>query len=476
MFRTSRSSLTLAGLGIAIVVGGVACGPPASFVPPVVTEVAPERPLPNITPRAVHTPTPIRTASPTPMPTATWTPAPTLTPSPTVTEPPLVAPTQEPTATPNLAPDPTATETRRPTQTPVPSQAEQPAPTATAAVTSVPTATEIALPVEVPPEAVLGRIAFVTSDGRLWTMNPDGTSIRHVASNAYLDSSPVWSPDGTMLAYQESKIVGSVPRLTWRIVDLEDERFPKFLAKIETTGDLSWSPDNKRVLYSLPFDGIYSLELRSKESKRILESIPDTVDKSPQLSPRDNRLLFVHFERGVEYYVGMVKPFDEDSETYSYGMSFKAGKDSEIGLLDTGATLRNGQSFRFQWRPDGKSFVYGTESGADAKGRVLLYDDRISELADDVIAPVEDNTDLSNRGDRVLYASPAGIAVVDVAGFGELLGSGEPNQTRPRWSPDDRFIAFLSDGRIYLIRADGSGQVQVPGAEGVVSFEWSDGS
>ena len=307
-------------------------------------------------------------------------------------------------------------------------------------------------------------------------MKPDGTSMKSVASNAYLDGSLVWSPDGIRLAYQESKIVGSAPRLAWRVVELEEKSAPRFLTRIETTEDLSWSPDGDRVLYSIPFDGIYSLALRSKKSEKILDSVADTVDKSPMLSPRDNRLLFVHFERGVDYYIGMVKPFREDDDTYEYGGNFVAGTDRDIALLDSGATLRSGQPFRFQWRPDGKSFVYGTESNDDAVGRVFLYDDGVKELTDDVNAPVEDNADLSNSGDRIVYASPEGIAIVDVAGSRKLLTSGESKRSRPRWSPDDRFVAFLADERIFLVQADGSGLVQVPGAEGVVSFDWSDGS
>ena len=67
----------------------------------------------------------------------------------------------------------------------------------------------------------MGSIAFVTDDARLWTMKPDGTSMQNIASNAYLKGSLVWSPDGIKLAYQESKIVGSAPRLAWRIVELK---------------------------------------------------------------------------------------------------------------------------------------------------------------------------------------------------------------------------------------------------------------
>ena len=105
-----------------------------------------------------------------------------------------------------------------------------------------------------------------------------------------------------------------------------------------------------------------------------------------------------------------------------------------------------------------------------------MYVDGVKELAADLNAPVEHNTDLSKRGDRIVYASLEGIAIVDVAGSRELLTFGESEQSSPRWSPDDRFVAFLADGRIFLVQADGSGLVQIPGAEGVVSFDWSDGS
>ena len=71
MFRTSRSSLSLAGLGIAVGFVGLACGPTAPFVPPIVTVVSLERQTPTETPEAVDTPIPTRTASRTPLPSGT---------------------------------------------------------------------------------------------------------------------------------------------------------------------------------------------------------------------------------------------------------------------------------------------------------------------------------------------------------------------------------------------------------------------
>ena len=56
------------------------------------------------------------------------------------------------------------------------------------------------------------KIAFTGSLGSLghnnsqiYTMNADGTGVTRIASNSYEDYYPVWSPDGTKIAFRSGR-------------------------------------------------------------------------------------------------------------------------------------------------------------------------------------------------------------------------------------------------------------------------------
>src|SRR5262245_2347806 len=67
--------------------------------------------------------------------------------------------------------------------------------------------------------------------------------------------------------------------------------------------------------------------------------------------------------------------------------------------------------------------------------------------------------------------------VVDLDGRARQLTSGPGGDRAPRWAPDGRTIAFLSDraggDAIWTIGADGGSAERVAATAGASAFEWS---
>ena len=80
----------------------------------------------------------------------------------------------------------------------------------------------------------------------LWVINADGTEHRALTTGNRMDGSPMWSPDGTRLAYVSD--VDGKPQIYVRWMDsgqtarLTDSSFPP--------GGIFWSPDGKFISYS----------------------------------------------------------------------------------------------------------------------------------------------------------------------------------------------------------------------------------
>jgi hypothetical protein len=362
---------------------------------------------------------------------------------PTMTAIPL--PTRTPTkvadiAATSLAATASPTETPVPTATPSPEATATlpPQPTLTPTATTMPTASATATATARPkvskpqpkPTALpefSGKLVFQTTiGGNFYTINADGTALTRITDGV----DPVWSPappgggtGGQQIAFTRWRD----PRGVWvvnadgsgerRVFDWSEARWP------------SWSPDGSRILFSREHGG------RTEEKKRCFWGFCFTLGPHP------------HWKLGV------IRLADGD---------FREPPCSEYSLAPawSPAPLEGGTN--------GTRIVY-----ADVQGlRIQSEDGTVSYLV------TQDSRDTSPAwspdGHRLAFVRRQHdhweIYAVDADGRNLTRLTDTParpdgapgNSAAPAWSPDGKYIAFLTDRtgkwEIWVMKAGGSGQ------------------
>ena len=97
-----------------------------------------------------------------------------------------------------------------------------------------------------------GLVAFALA-GDIYVANADGTGRRQLTSGPNTDINPVWSPDGTAVAYKSR-----LPDLSWGLMVMgADGAHPVTLAGgLTQFGGIAWSPDSRRIAYGAHITGL----------------------------------------------------------------------------------------------------------------------------------------------------------------------------------------------------------------------------
>ncbi|HEX9024508.1 MAG TPA: Tol-Pal system beta propeller repeat protein TolB [Geobacteraceae bacterium] len=263
--------------------------------------------------------------------------------------------------------------------------------------------------------AFSGKIAFVsrrTGNKEIYLMDYDGYNVQRLTANHSINLNPCFSPKDKEIIYTSYK--KGNPDLYRR------ELYNGAEARISSRRGLNiggaWSPDGARIALAMSVHGNAQIYVIDKNGRLLARLTHDgAIDISPSWSPDGSHIAFVSDREGGP----------------------------QIFIMDA----------------DGKNAHRLTFSGN--------YN----------VSP-----SWSPRGDRILYCrrekGSFQIYSINPGGSDDTQLTSEGRNEHPRWSPDGRYVAFNSTRggveAIYVMRADGSGQVRVSRSNGVDSQpSWS---
>lgn len=244
----------------------------------------------------------------------------------------------------------------------------------------------------------------------LWIINRDGSGHQKLTNRTKDESNPLWSPDGSRIAFTSSdEVHGSEIFIHWvesgvttRISQLE--RSPR---------GLSWSPDGKTLAFSM----------HVPEPNPVLVTPPKKPDGAKWADPPRVTKRLNYEQDGVGYL--------EPGYSHLFVINAEGGKVWQVTSGDYH------HSSRPEWTPDGEYLIFSANRRADWE-----HNFRNSEL----------------------YSVSMSSGEIT-----ELTDRPGPNHT-PKVSPDGSIIAYLGyedrvqtfqNTNIYLMNRDGSGKRKV---------------
>jgi tricorn protease len=270
-----------------------------------------------------------------------------------------------------------------------------------------------------------------SSNDDIWVAKFDGTGHRRVTTFDGQDGSPMWSPDGRRVLYVSEQFgVANVVA-----VDVTPTGFGSPVAITRHTDDsvrrARISRNGEWIVYECGCD-LWLISTRGGSSRRIaIEARAD--DKS-------NPERVTTFSRGITSYAP--SPDERHAAIIVHGELFIVPLPG--GGKATRVTDHPAYDHAPVWAPDGKAVLFASDRGGQEDFYLAQSDDPESpEMAKATRFKVKA---LTNSSDSKSGAS---------------------------YSPDGKRIAFLKNGQLWTMLADGSGAKAVVSERQVFDYEWS---
>ncbi len=270
------------------------------------------------------------------------------------------------------------------------------------------------------------KIVAIRADGRRMR------TLARVATNHL-----IWSPDGRHIAFDELADVFTAES-SLQVMDADGTHPRQLVPKQDGDSYVAdWSPDSKRVLYSLADPGgehmprgLWTVRIDGRGKRRL--AMPAGAGAATW-SPDGSTIVFVTGDTA------------EDSSVYLFDV--RTGRSRLL--------VRNGDSPR--WTPDGKRIVFRNAYQGKRSGIYIVDRDGGSPKLLERLGADEDPSlgDVSPDGNWIIVSYHPALSRLSLAD-GELQKlTSVQNDLTPEWSPDGKRVAFERNGNIWLMDADG---------------------
>ncbi|MDE0131266.1 MAG: hypothetical protein OXQ32_03250, partial [bacterium] len=364
------------------------------------------------------------------------------------------------------------------------------------------------------------RIAFTRTTPQLWinqgnlvksldenifVMGADGANLQQVTHGG--GSNPVWSPDGTRIAYES---IGSIDQSFFTTIFTvnADGTNPEQLGSMPALARKPvWSPDGSKIAYqtdasdiTVDGDGIFVMNADGTDAVQIT----DESDSGPFWSPDSTRVAYsregegvfvsdangantiqlTHDEESLDFWYQNVISWSPDGGKIAYARSTGFNKGGIVVMNADGTQqtqLTNLAETDPTWSPDGTRIVFNRHRQNSLGTRVINPDGTDERQLTNGPRAAGDGV-WSLDGALIVSADMDGVYVVNVE-EAQLRYLTHPVYWPLPWrwddrgrlfpSPDGTHIAYSrSGGRTFVMDADGTNHHQ-PLEEDSYNPEWS---
>lgn len=234
----------------------------------------------------------------------------------------------------------------------------------------------------------------------IYVVNADGTGLTNLTHDPLNDRYPAWTPDGRLTFSSDRTGQDEI-----YIMNADGSSLKQLTNGITRNTEPTWSADGKWLAYHCMRNSDTKICIQSADGSQVVQIDGTTPVWSPVSSATVQRLAYLCFFGG-----------------HSDICTVQADGSGLVNLTNTPA-----DEISPSWSPDGRWIAYQSNEG--------------SEIA--------------------IYMVCADCASNPMMG---KLTDGKSNANWPAWSPDGTRVAYLQDGDLYVMKTDGSSQINLAGS------------
>jgi polyisoprenoid-binding protein YceI len=202
----------------------------------------------------------------------------------------------------------------------------------------------------------------------------------------------------------------------------------------------TWSPDGRRIAFTRSEDSAVappaSVNVIGADGSGRRDLSPGVMSVQPDWSPDGRRVAFMSV---VDVETGKISVMNADGSG--------ARQFAETPTSDSEP----------RWSPDGRRLAVSAYGGA-GNDDVAVIDVRSGRYRRLTRAPAYEHSPAwSPDGRRIAYVKDGAVHVMRADGSGDRAITRSSKDTAPAWSPDGRRVSWVRDGNLFIAGANGSG-------------------